>query len=246
MVDCAYLTSYLFYGGPPPPAPFPACGTDPTADELDCATFPFCDWWRVGGHYVTAAGVNSEEQMIAFSDPFVDAAEMGIAQGRVGDGVLIEHLHGDHDPAVHNDEGNVSHDMYHIEESPNPGGVWGPADYPVYMDPYLWMENFFDQNVPDEFLAVTEPWNESSPIYTQVEYAVRICPGEYRGDCNDDGVVNVGDVVYLINYLYKGDPPPDPYSEGDLNCDDIINVGDVVRLINYLYRNWPAPGCCNP
>ena len=248
MGDCAYLTSYL-YGGLPPPPPFPGCGTDPTPDALDCASFPFCDWWRVGGHYVTVAGVNSEEQRIALSDPFIDAAELGIAPGRVKDGVLIEHLHGGHDPTVHNDEGNVSHDMYLVEESPHPGGVWGLADYPVYMDPYLWMSNFFAQNVPDEFLAVTVPWNETWPVYTEVEYAVRICPGDYRGDIQPiggDGVVDLGDVLFIISYLYKGGSAPVPYSEGEVNCDEIIDLGDVLFLISYLYKGGPVPRCCKP
>ncbi len=30
------------------------------------------------------------------------------------------------------------------------------------------------------------------------------------GDCNEDGVVDLGDVVYLINYLYKDGTAPDP------------------------------------
>ncbi|UCB52344.1 MAG: hypothetical protein JSV10_10245 [Candidatus Zixiibacteriota bacterium] len=29
-----------------------------------------------------------------------------------------------------------------------------------------------------------------------------------NGDVNCDGVVNIGDVVYTVNYLYKGGPPP--------------------------------------
>ena len=28
------------------------------------------------------------------------------------------------------------------------------------------------------------------------------------GDTNCDSVVNVGDVVYLVNYLYREGPPP--------------------------------------
>jgi hypothetical protein len=28
------------------------------------------------------------------------------------------------------------------------------------------------------------------------------------GDCNGDGIINIGDVVYLITYLYRGGPPP--------------------------------------
>ncbi len=35
--DALYGLNYLFTEGPAPPVPFPGCGTDPTADELDCA-----------------------------------------------------------------------------------------------------------------------------------------------------------------------------------------------------------------
>ena len=62
VVDAAYLANYLA-GGNPPPAPFPACGIDPTTDGIGCASFPPCpsadQWLRCGGHYVTVAGINS-------------------------------------------------------------------------------------------------------------------------------------------------------------------------------------------
>ncbi|MGB3092143.1 MAG: dockerin type I repeat-containing protein, partial [Candidatus Zixiibacteriota bacterium] len=48
------------------------------------------------------------------------------------------------------------------------------------------------------------------------------------GDANGDFVVNVGDVVYLVSYLYKGGPEPYcPTGRGDVNNDGVINVGDV-------------------
>jgi hypothetical protein len=28
------------------------------------------------------------------------------------------------------------------------------------------------------------------------------------GDCNCDEIVNVGDIVFLVSYLYKGGPEP--------------------------------------
>ncbi|MGB2988500.1 MAG: hypothetical protein WBC98_00940, partial [Candidatus Zixiibacteriota bacterium] len=37
------------------------------------------------------------------------------------------------------------------------------------------------------------------------------------GDCNCDGTVDVGDVVYLIGYLYRGSPPPPATAVGDAN-----------------------------
>jgi M6 family metalloprotease-like protein len=62
-----------------------------------------------------------------------------------------------------------------------------------------------------------------------------------RGDVNADSSVNVSDVVYLINYLFIGGPPPDPMAAGDANCDGTINVNDVVYLINYLFISGPPP-----
>ena len=65
------------------------------------------------------------------------------------------------------------------------------------------------------------------------------------GDANGDGTVNVGDVVYIVTYLYKGGPPPvAPIERGDVNNDCIINVGDVVYLKTYLYQGGPQPECC--
>ncbi len=65
-----------------------------------------------------------------------------------------------------------------------------------------------------------------------------------RGDCNGDGIINVGDVLYLINYLYKDGSTPLPFWTGDVNCDREINLADVVYLINYLFRQGPPPGGC--
>jgi len=68
--------------------------------------------------------------------------------------------------------------------------------------------------------------------------------GEYlRGDANQDGIINVGDIVYLVSYLYKNGPTPSPVWVGDCNCDEIVNVGDIVYLVSYLYKGGPAPGC---
>jgi len=63
------------------------------------------------------------------------------------------------------------------------------------------------------------------------------------GDVNDDEIIDVGDVVYLTNYLYRGGLEPKPLQAGYINSDDVINVGDVVYLVSYLYRGGPLPTC---
>jgi len=77
------------------------------------------------------------------------------------------------------------------------------------------------------------------------------CPGDgvivwlqvIRGDPNGDGAIDLGDVVYLINYLYRDGDPPTYIEAGDCNCDGIVDLGDVVYLINYLYREGDPPSC---
>jgi hypothetical protein len=65
------------------------------------------------------------------------------------------------------------------------------------------------------------------------------------GDANYDQTVDVGDVVYLTNYLYKSGLAPVPPAAGDANGDCTVDVGDVVYLVNYLFKGGPAPveGC---
>lgn len=65
------------------------------------------------------------------------------------------------------------------------------------------------------------------------------------GDANGDQIVDVADVVYLLNYLYKNGSAPNPMAAGDPNADCLVDVADVVYLLNYLYKNGPAPhsGC---
>ena len=64
-----------------------------------------------------------------------------------------------------------------------------------------------------------------------------------RGDANGDRTVNVGDGVYIINYIFKGGPAPVPPAAGDANCDGLTNIGDAVFIINFIFKGGPAPYC---
>ncbi len=68
--------------------------------------------------------------------------------------------------------------------------------------------------------------------------------GFRRGDANNDSRVSVSDVVYLVNYLFKGGPPPTPLIAANVNCDTSVSVSDVVYLINYLFKGGTPPRSC--
>jgi len=92
-------------------------------------------------------------------------------------------------------------------------------------------------------------WNSDYPrtFPRTIGVSLHIGPVNYAGiDANCDGNFNVGDVTYLIDYLFGdpiGPPPCEPcpaavenYPPMDLNCDGKTNITDVVRAMRYLYE----------
>jgi len=66
--------------------------------------------------------------------------------------------------------------------------------------------------------------------------------GFYRGDVNRDRNINVSDVIYTINYLFKGGPKPELFpDQGDVDSNNVVNVTDVIYTINYLFKGGLAP-----
>lgn len=87
----------------------------------------------------------------------------------------------------------------------------------------------------------------SIQLGSTVDLYVRVTPPQApkveQGDITGDGVFDVSDLMYLINYLYKSGPQPRPLQNANVNCDGTINIADVIYLVNYIYRAGPPP--CN-
>jgi hypothetical protein len=91
-----------------------------------------------------------------------------------------------------------------------------------------------DEVAPDPGITVTYPYKVEEGYH----YA--------NGDANDDVRVNVGDAVFLINYVFKNGPAPNPLAAGDANCDHRVNVADAVKIINHVFKSGPAPCAFTP
>jgi uncharacterized repeat protein (TIGR01451 family) len=130
-------------------------------------------WRRYGGHYVTVAGVDRTFRHVAFSDPALDAAE-NLWSGRVLSGTLLPH-YPPHptisDPTIHNDAGNISHDIYQVITTTSPGGVWGPVEYSSKF-PLSRFENQNDGWLDD----VPGDEGELGVVVAEVEYAFVVSP----------------------------------------------------------------------
>jgi len=72
------------------------------------------------------------------------------------------------------------------------------------------------------------------------------CGDNLCGDANGDGTHNVADVIYIVNFVFKGGPPPTPYAKysGDANGDCAVNVADAMGIISYIFKGGPQPLEC--
>jgi len=210
--------------------------------QVDSTTVP-PTWNRFGGHFVTLAGVDYKNFAFALSDPAEGAFENGqIGMGRVGEGIhILPHFVSGptpiheiapipdppafHPQGYHNDAGNVSHDGYFVAwDSPSPGGLlWLPDYYTIW-------PLFENQNAGP--IDNTAPYNDTLPVYVEVEQAIVVSPGPFEIPCpiygshihsienNHGGIEALGvDFGAGIQYgLYYGSLVVGS-SQDDLACD---------------------------
>ena len=59
------------------------------------------------------------------------------------------------------------------------------------------------------------------------------------GDANNDGYVNVTDVMLVVNYLLGNTTNTIRTKKIDVNQDNNVNVSDVMGIVNYILGNTP-------
>jgi hypothetical protein len=90
------------------------------------------------------------------------------------DGSLITpHPHGPHPANMHNDAGNVSHDVYTVKlNAVSPGGLWEIEGYPYDLTACP----FARQNCPEELKGHQGDCDLTCPYVVEVEYAIAMSP----------------------------------------------------------------------
>jgi len=64
---------------------------------------------------------------------------------------------------------------------------------------------------------------------------------ETAGDVNLDGEITTDDVIFLVNYIFKGGICPTILSSADANCDGTITAADIIYLIRFIFSSGPPP-----
>ncbi len=65
------------------------------------------------------------------------------------------------------------------------------------------------------------------------------------GDVNDDGgfIPDIADLVYLVDYMFTGGPPPPDMVAANIDGEPGINIADLIYLVDYMFNEGPPPIC---
>ena len=72
-----------------------------------------------------------------------------------------------------------------------------------------------------------------------------ISPLFLRGDCNDDGAIDISDALATLGSLFLGDGDPGCDDACDSNDDSTVDISDAIATLGVLFlRNGiiPLPG----
>ena len=196
-----------------------------------------CQW--LGGHYVTAAGVCSDELAICISDPFFDSNE-----GEPPPGIA-------HPSFLHNDASLVSgpHGSYHHDRynmSPIMVGCPSPATWMLTDYPNNWTQDgiftFANQNALQPMPPVQYA---GGPIVVLVDAALIICPVVQQHIPDIDVIPDSLNYVQLIGtmatypkQLIICNTGNGPLSIDSLKCDlNFVSLAPIPAIIQ--------PGICD-
>ncbi len=73
--------------------------------------------------------------------------------------------------------------------------------------------------------------------------SLTVLGGTFCGDFNGDGDgPNVSDLVFGVNYIFKGGEEPPYFWAADVNCEgNDINIADLVFMVNAIFKGGPEP-----
>jgi len=66
------------------------------------------------------------------------------------------------------------------------------------------------------------------------------------GDIDGDGSpeITIADLVYLVDYMFNGGPPPAVEAAADVDgSGGDLDISDLVYLVDYMFNGGPPPVC---
>ncbi len=209
-----------------------------SATEGDLFNFHFYNIVNGENYYLSGtidSGGFQQENIVLFSSTLPDKPD-----GLKGKGIS--------GPAVEIEWTTVSGLTYHIyRRDASSNGSFFRIDDPsgslsnsgVTSSPFT--DNTVGGTSTYHYLIIAE--NGSGDLGPHSDLLIQTSTTFMCGDVDNSGSLNILDIVYFINFKYKGGPLPDYIESAEVNGDGALNVLDLVYWINFKYKGGPDLRC---
>jgi len=75
-------------------------------------------------------------------------------------------------------------------------------------------------------------------------YAASPAMAGSAGDANASGQIDLGDVIFIVTCLQRGEVPTSSSRMADVNCDGVVDKLDIEFLVSHIFKGGPPPGNC--
>ena len=113
---------------------------------------------------------------------------------------------------------------------------WSYPSWPSHLDHILITNELFDNNLYVEVIRIDDFMDGGFSQYDQNisdhrPVALKLSSEEIPlGDMNNDGILNVIDIVSIVNIILFNQY----LDSGDMNLDGVVNILDVIQLMNII------------
>jgi len=79
-------------------------------------------------------------------------------------------------------------------------------------------------------------------IRARLDFASFVCLVTMTGDVNTDANLTSADIIYLVNFVFKGGLAPLPCAAaGDVDCSLSVTSADIIYMVNFVFKGGTPP-----
>lgn len=93
--------------------------------------------------------------------------------------------------------------------------------------------------------CVTDIESGKNNVYLRKFPFVACCDGATGNiDGSADGIVDISDLIYMVDFSFHQGPPPLCIEEADVNCSGVVDISDTIYMVDYMFGSGPPPCNC--
>ena len=268
--DYIYMARWTFSGGPPPSAPFPERGSDPTPGTTVPTSQDPRFAFKIGQAFGFASNTGLKIPLLVSNEVPINGFQMVFEYN--GSLLRIDEMLPDETAIKTANAEYIIHQAFNRPGTSHAGysvliDFATPIDYhtlpagqdqlvgnivvsvSLLADPGETLLKFIDGVIfPDE-----EAPEKLAPVHNLViltdgvarpglvDGKVTIRKAFIRGDSNQDKRIDIADGIFLLDYIFKGGRAPKCDDAADSNNDSRLDISDPIFYLNYLFKGGPQP-----